>query len=153
WGIGPNHYNFRFRVYRPQVEQRQPDRVHNDYLNALTDWGIIGFVLVASAWVFLVLGVFKTWRRIRGPGDLGGGNSNKLGLLLGASLGLLAILFHSVVDFNMNIPANAIVAISLMAMLSGALRFADDKYWISARLGIRTVVTFILLVGLAYLGW
>jgi O-antigen ligase len=153
WGIGPNHYNFRFRAYRPQVEQRQPDRAHNDYLNTLTDWGIIGFAWVTSAWVFLAAGVVKTWRRIRGPGDLGGGNSNKLALLLGGSLGLLAILFHSFVDFNMNIPANAIVAISLMAMLTGALRFADDKYWIAARLGIRTVVTFVLLAGLVYLGW
>src|SRR6185369_12598004 len=153
WGIGPNHYNFRFRVYRPQLEQRQPDRVHNDYLNTLTDWGIIGFVLVASAWAFLITGVVKTWRRLRGPGDFGGGKSNKLAILLGSSLGLLAILLHSVVDFNMNIPANAIVAITLMALLSGTLRFADDKYWVAARLGIRTVVTLVLLGGLGYLGW
>src|SRR5205085_11160874 len=94
WGIGPNHYNYRFREYRPQTEQRQPDRVHNDYLNTLTDWGIVGTALVIAAWFFLGTGIFKTWRFVRGnSGDLGGGNSNKFATVLGTSLGLLAILF------------------------------------------------------------
>ena len=46
--------------------------------------------------------------------------------MLGASLGLAAILAHSAVDFNMHIPANAILAITLMALLSSHLRFATE---------------------------
>jgi O-antigen ligase len=154
WGIGPNHYNFRFREFRPQTEQYQPDRVHNDYLNTLTDYGIAGFVLVLSAFMLLFWGVRKTWPYVRkNSGDLGSGNSNKFALLVGASLGLLAILFHSTVDFNMHIPSNAILAISLMALLTGTVRFATDNYWVTARISFKLIATLLLVAGLGYLGW
>jgi tetratricopeptide (TPR) repeat protein len=128
--------------------------VHNDYLNTLVDWGAAGVALVASAWVLLGAGVLTTWRFVRGsPNDLEFRKSNKFALVLGASLGLLAILFHSVVDFNMHIPANAVLAVSLMAMLTSCLRFASERYWFTAHAGIKAVATLLLLSGVAYLGW
>lgn len=154
WGIGPDHYNFRYRVYRPQSVQQQPDRAHNDYLNTLTDWGIVGLALVLSAVVFLYVGVFRTWRFVRGTSaDLGGGNSNKFALVLGTSLGLLAILIHSMVDFNMHIPANAVLAITLMALLSSTQRFATEKYWFTVQFGTRVLTTFLVIAGVTCLIW
>jgi len=154
WGIGPDHFNCRFRTYRPETVQGEPDRVHNDYLNALVDWGIVGVALVASAWAFLYAGVFTTWRFVRGtPSDLGSRSSNRFALVLGAALGLLAILIHSIVDFNMHIPANAILAVTLMAALSSCLRFASEKYWITAHLGVKIVATILFLSAVIYLGW
>ena len=73
--------------------------------------------------------------------------------MLGASLGLLAILFHSVVDFNLHIPANAILAVTLMASLSCCTRFATDNYWFTARAPAKIFATIILAAGLGYLGW
>jgi O-antigen ligase len=109
--------------------QLRPGWAHNDYLNALAEWGVVGTGLVAAAWVLLGLGVLKTWPSVRGkPKGLGDEkNSNKFALVLGATLGLAAILVHSVVDFNMHIPANAILAIALMALLTSHLRFATDR--------------------------
>jgi O-antigen ligase len=154
WGIGPNHYDCRFRAYRPQSEQQQPDRVHNDYLNTLTDWGIVGVVLVASSFVLLYVGVARTWRYVRGSSsDLGGGNSNKFALVLGCSLAILAILVHSVVDFNMHIPSNAILAVTLMAMLSSALRFSTEKYWLNIRWPLKIALSIFILAGVCSLGW
>jgi autotransporter-associated beta strand protein len=60
FGAGPAHFDFRFRQYRPDEVQMRGDRVHNDYLNTLTDWGIIGLALVSSAWVLLGRGIIKT---------------------------------------------------------------------------------------------
>jgi tetratricopeptide (TPR) repeat protein len=68
-------------------------------------------------------------------------------------MGLLAILFHSVVDFNMHIPANAILAVTLMALLSSALRFTTDRYWFTAGIATKTAATLLLLAGLGYLSW
>ena len=153
WGIGPNHYNYRFREFRPQVVQRQPDRVHNDYLNTLTDYGVVGAALVLAAWVLLVVGIVKTWGFVRSsPSDLGGRSSNKYALLLGASIGLLAILIHSVVDFNMHVPANAVVVITLMALLTSCLRFATESYWKTVRWWVKVPISLVLLAGLFYLG-
>ena len=154
WGVGPAHYDYRFRTWRPATVQKQPERAHNDYLNTLADWGIVGVALVASAWALLGAGVVKTWKCVSGgSSDLGGRNSNKFALVLGAALGLLAILIHSVVDFNMHIPANAILTITLMALLSGSLRFASEQYWFSARTLSKILATVFLAVGVGYLGW
>jgi O-antigen ligase len=154
WGIGPDHFNYRFRVYRPESEQLQPDRVHNDYLNTLTDWGVAGATLVSAAWALVGIGALRTWRVVEGSSrGLSGKQSNKFALVLGASMGLLAILFHSAVDFNMHIPANAILAVTLMALLSSALRFTTDRYWFTAGIATKTAATLLLLAGLSYLSW
>ena len=153
FGVGPAHFNQVFPEYRPQTIQISADYVHNDYLNTLVDWGTAGAALVAGALVVLGFGVGKTWRHVRSSArDLGSNLSNKFAFVLGASVGLCAILFHSVVDFNMHIPANAIVAVSLMALLSSHLRFATDGHWVKARLGFKLPATLVLLAGGIYLG-
>jgi tetratricopeptide (TPR) repeat protein len=113
--------------------------------------------LVASAWVLLYLGVIRTWRFVRGTvADLGGNQSNKFAFVLAASVGLFAILLHSVVDFNLHIPANAILAVTLMALLSSHLRFTSEKYWVTARVALRSALTLIVAVAVCVLaaqGW
>ena len=64
----------------------------------------------------------------------------------------MAILIHSLLDFNMLIHANAILAVTLMALLSGYLRFATERYWWTARLGTKLLLTITLVAGSAYLG-
>jgi O-antigen ligase len=152
WGIGPGHFDSRFGKYRPQLIQASPDRVHNDYLNTLTDWGVVGALIVLSALIALYVCAIWTWRFVRGsPHTLGEQRSNKLTLVLGISIGLIAILLHSFVDFNMHIPANAIVAITLMALLSCYLRFATDRYWFTTGLATKILLTTVLAAGLVYL--
>jgi len=109
---------------------------------------------VASALVLLGLGVLKTWPSVRGKArGLGEErNSSKFAFVLGASLGLVAILVHSVVDFNMHIPANAILAITLMALLSSHLRFATERYWVSVNKWGKVFASAVVLAGVGYLG-
>ncbi len=154
FGVGPAHFDYAFRRYRPELVQYRPDRIHNDYLNTLADWGIVGAALVTSAWILLGRGLMKTWRVARGArNELGESKGrNRFAFMLGASLGLLAILFHSVVDFNMNIPANAILAITLMALLSSYLRFTTEHFWIRLGVGSKLLASGVLLAGLIYLG-
>jgi O-antigen ligase len=154
WGVGPAHYDYRFRQYRPEAIQLRPTWVHNDILNALTDWGVAGAALVAAAWGLLGLGVLKSWSSLRGAAnDLRGRkNSNKFAFVLGASVGLLAILAHSVCDFNMHIPANAVLAVTLMALLSSHLRFATERYWTRAGLWAKVAASAVLAASVVYLG-
>src|SRR5262249_35361748 len=132
WGVGPGHFDFRFGQHRPIDLQLRPVHTHNDFLNALVDWGVGGAALISAAGILLTIGIFKAWRHVRGaPIDLGvTKNRNKFAFVLGASIGLVAIFVHSAVDFNMYIPANAILAITLMALLSSYLRFATERYWV-----------------------
>lgn len=152
-GAGPGHFDYRFPMYRPPEVQLRPGHAHNDYLNTLADWGVVGATIVASAFVLLYLGVFKTWKYVsRAQGDFGGKSSSRTAFVFGASLGLAAILVHSLTDFNMHIPANAILAVTLMALLSGHFRFATEGYWISPRLPGRILVTTVGVTGLFYSG-
>ena len=154
-GVGPAHFDHRFRAYRPESSfvQARPDRVHNDYLNTLVDWGVIGGVLVAAAWGLFFWGVLRSWKFVqRAQNDLTEKRSNRSAFVLGGALGLVAILAHSMVDFNMHIPANAILVVTLLALVAGHFRFATEQYWRTVRWPLRVTVMTVLLAGIAYLG-
>ncbi len=155
WGVGPGHFDYRFPLYRSVIVQLRPDRAHNEYLNTLADWGVTGTAIVASGFVVLFWGAWKTWRRVRHADNVLGARptSNKSAFVLGAALGLAAMLAHETLDFNMQIPADAILAVSLMALLTGCMRFASDRYWATARLGLRLAATLLLVAAFGYLGW
>ena len=154
FGAGPGHFDYRFRAYRPVEVQLRPDRAHNEYLNTLADWGVVGMGLVTAALGALFVGVLKTWKHVRlAEREFRTNRSNKFAFVVGSSLGLLALLIHSMVDFNMQIPANAILAIGLMALLSSHLRFATEGYWVRANTWIRGLASVALIAGAAYLGW
>ena len=130
FGVGPAHFDHRFRQYRPEAVQNRPERVHNDYLNTLVDWGVVGALIVASAWAILYWGILKSWKFVNFAGDgLKTRQTNKAAWVLGGTLGLFALLLHSFVDFNFHIPANAVLAVTFMAVVSSHLRFATDRYW------------------------
>jgi len=155
WGAGPAHYNYLFREYRPEHVQRQPDRAHNDYLNLLADWGAAGGIIVLAGMAAFAAGLWETRKHVRrAEKDLGGrGTSNRFAFFLGASAGLLALAAHSVFDFNLHIPANAILGVTLLALLTSNLRFATERYWLNARLPVKMLVTVALAGGVMYLGW
>jgi O-antigen ligase len=153
WGIGPGHFNSRFGRYRAEIVQASPDRVHNDYLNTLADWGVAGSALIAGALALLVAGAFRTWLYVRRSENSLDQRSSKLALVLGASIGIIAILAHSLVDFNMHVPANAIVAATLMALLSAYIRFATDRYWFRAKIIMKIPISIILAAALFFLTW
>jgi tetratricopeptide (TPR) repeat protein len=132
--------------------QARPDRAHNDYINTLADWGLAGFLLILAAWALFYWDVFRSWSFVqRAPNDLGAKRSNKSTIVLGGALGLLAILLHSFVDFNMHIPANAIVAVTILALVAGHFRFATDNYWHTVRWPLRVAISLVLLAGIFYL--
>ena len=156
WGVGPAHYDYRFREYRSERLQLQPDRAHNDYLNLLADWGAIGGIIVLAGMAAFAAGLWETRKHVqRAERDLGGrsGTSNRFAFFLGASAGLLALAVHSAADFNLHIPANAILGVTLLALLTSNVRFATERYWLSARLPLKMLATIVLAGGIAYLGW
>jgi O-antigen ligase len=154
WGAGPAHFDYRFRAFRPINVQKRPDRAHNDYVNTLADWGIVGFGLLASIWGTLCFTLYRTWPYVRGAstelGDQKG--STKFSFVLGAGIGLASLMLHSWVDFNWHIPANAIIAVTFMAVLTSFTRFATEGYWFRAGVGLRCLVTLVLVSGLVWLG-
>jgi O-antigen ligase len=130
-GVGPAHFDLRYRPYRPFAAQLQarPEYVHNDYLNVLADYGMAGFALVAIAAGAFWLGVVRIWRYVRRGNDLGSRQSTRAAIVFGGCAGLAAVMLHSIVEFNTHIPALAIVMATLVAIVTAHWRFATERFW------------------------
>lgn len=153
FGVGPAHYDYRFREYRPFSVQARPDRAHNDYLNLLADWGTTGGIIVGAGMLLFAVGLVKTWSAVRpDKEEFGRGMSNRFAFFVGASAALLALSAHSVIDFNLHIPANALIGVSLLALLTGQLRWASGNYQLEAPVPGKIVSVLLLAGGIAYLG-
>jgi O-antigen ligase len=154
-GVGPGHFDLRYRPYRPFLEQLQarPEYVHNDYLNALADYGIIGFTLITAGLGVFWLGVVRIWRYVRRSNDFGSRQSTRAAIVLGACCGLLAVMLHSIVDFNIHIPALAIVVVTLLAVVTAQWRFATERFWIRPRALGRTIGSIACAAMAVWLGF
>lgn len=82
-------------------------RVHNDYLEMLSNQGIIGFLLLASAIALLFLTLLK---------GINLNNRSLTGLQLACITSSLAILIHSLMDFNFQLPVNAVYFYLILAI-------------------------------------
>ena len=152
-GVGPGHFDHRFAEYRPAFIPFQPDRAHNDYLNLLADWGVLGANAVLVVWGLLFAGAARSWKLVqRGRTEAAAQHGTRSALVLGAVVGLLTLLLHAVTDFNFHIPANALVATTLAALLAGLSRYAGEQHWWKGGLVGRWVFTLVLLALLVALG-
>ena len=152
WGVGPGHYDDRFRQYRPETFQQEPDHAHDDYLELLADWGTVGGVVVLGAIGIFIFGLVKSWPHVRREeNDFGTGMSSRYAFFLGAVSGLFALSVHSLIDFNLHVPANALVGVTLLGLVASNLRFATKRYWFRARLPAQLVMSVLLVAFLGYL--
>ena len=86
---------------------------HNDYLEMITDTGLIGALLVAGMAFVFFLPLFRRWRKKHGM----------YGKCIGAGglASCAAIAVHSFTDFNLHTPANALLLTVISAATYAAL--------------------------------
>jgi hypothetical protein len=157
FGVGPAHFDYRFPEYRPVIIQERPNRSHNDYINLCADWGMVGGLLVLGGFGIFLVSWLKTFPHVRpAEADLGSTRSNRFAFFVGASGGLCSLGAHSAADFNLHIPANALVGVTLLALLTAQSRFATAHHWFRAgrpaRLALAGTLT-IALLALSTDGW
>ena len=112
-GVGLGGYEsalYRFKTVAPMYTV---DYAHNDYLQVLVEMGVAGFALG------LVLLLMVLWSAFRGA-FYARDNDHRL-LQIGVLGGLTAIALHSFVDFNMYVPANALVVAWISGIASAHL--------------------------------
>ncbi|MFV8818146.1 O-antigen ligase family protein [Haliea sp. E17] len=118
-GTGAGTYYSTYPSYaRGEVSQNY-DHTHNDFVEFASEWGLVGFALLgaAVAWC-LFCGVQAMFQR-KDP--------LMLGTAFASVMGLLALLVHSLADFNLQIPANAALFVVIMALgvISVSARFRE----------------------------
>ncbi len=114
-GSGLGTYESALLRFKTVAPMNTADYAHNDYLQAAAELGIAA----AAAGLVWVLLIFARAARAALSPDTG---PNRY-LALGLTGALTAILIHSLVDFNLYIPANAMVFAWICGIAaSGALR-------------------------------
>lgn len=129
WGAGPAHFDSEFFIYRPAKLFTRIRYAHNEYLNTLADWGAVGLGLIGVFLGALGYGAWRSWSSVRRFSDLGRKQTDKGSFVLGASFAIVALAIHCFVDFDMHIPADALLAVALMALLAAHQRFVTENYW------------------------
>jgi len=113
-GIGLRNYENVFSVYNQSfVSDKTVVYAHNDYLQLLIETGWVGFVTLIGAFIFFVGKSFRLIRRLDFKDD-----PMCFLFAVGAFSGIISLAFHSFFDFNMQIPANCLYFITLLAILS-----------------------------------
>ena len=107
FGAGPGTFYVAFPKYRPEKVVNFYDYAHNDYAQIASETGVVGLgllgLVVAST---LVVALRAQWVR-RDP--------LMRGMSFACVMGVTALLIHSWVDFNLQIPANAVYFMVLLA--------------------------------------
>jgi tetratricopeptide (TPR) repeat protein len=108
FGTGPATFDFVDPHYASDSLRVRAVFTHNDYLNCLDNYGIVGFALAMFFVYAVTLALFS---RI-GSGTVWPDRV----LVATASAAWCALLVHSLLDFNMHIPANARILFALTGM-------------------------------------
>ena len=99
-GSGFGSFSDIYPAHKSVFRNQFVNYAHNDYLELATDGGIIALSLAAS---FLLILFVKTYRMFRTRRD-----AFAVYLYMGSITGIIALLIHSFVDFNLHVGANGL---------------------------------------------
>ena len=119
-GTGAGTHRIYGRLYRRPQIQADPVHCHCDYLELIAEYGAVGGVCMLLFLVFHIrngLGAFSCILRRRLLPS-GFARSNSFALNMGALCAVAGLATHSIFDFNMHIPGNALMFAFIFGMLA-----------------------------------
>lgn len=96
------------------------DHAHNDYLELLAETGLIGGLCMLGFVGLLLWQGLRNLRRANDPGSQS--------LYSGALVGCIGLLIHSMVDFNLHIPSNALLFLLLAAIATSGVAVKRESF-------------------------
>jgi O-antigen ligase len=112
-GAGPGTFQEVYPSFQPlEIGHWFINRAHNDYLEWVFEGGVLAVAVIAALLALYAL----QWGRVWSSGEW----SRLRFVQAGAGLGMLLILLHELVDYNLHIPANQV----FFAVLAGIF-FSD----------------------------
>lgn len=114
-GTGLDTFGNIFTKYDTWNGSMRVEQVHNDYLQILSDAGILGFICLI-AFIYLL---FKlSLNVINNTSD-----RFRRGVAIGALAGCFGMLFHSFFDFPLRTPSNPFIFLTLVVLATGSISY------------------------------
>lgn len=110
-GTGAGTWQWVHQKYRHPQMQFTADYAHNDILQMTSDYGSIGFGLVAATLILF----YVQAGRLRAQAM----TSEQQCFTVGAVLAVSILLVHSWFDFNLHIPANGLLFCTILGLVAG----------------------------------
>jgi len=144
FGVGPGAWHWFHPQYRIESLTLSPRYAHNDLLQFAAEYGITGVALLLAVLTGFFWQALSLTRRHF--------SEDERAISLGSALAVCALLAHSLVDFNMHIPANALLIATLIGLTAG---ISDSEHFHRKRLprAGRIVLGVLLLVGAGAIAW
>jgi len=102
FGTGLGTFASAYNAYETRGgPEMQLVHAHNDYLECVAELGIVGAAILIGGILCLAVQAYLVWRKRR--------NAEARALALGGIVSLAGIGVHAVTDFNLRIPANAVL--------------------------------------------
>jgi O-antigen ligase len=145
FGAGLGTYETAFLKYQTSGVDHTFSFAHNDYLQLFAELGTVGFLILLAIIVPVAARAFRAARH--------GRDWNARCLGLGCAGSITAIALHSLADFNLYIPANALLLAWICGLSAGLpLRSgrADARLEASSRIPIRKLAMALGCVLIVY---
>ncbi|WP_426370163.1 O-antigen ligase family protein [Pseudocolwellia sp. HL-MZ7] len=116
-GTGPGTYPAIQHKYKPDTlnGNKMWQHVHNDYLELLSNQGIIGILLLGTAISMLIFSLIK---------GIKSNNSSLLGIQTSCLCSVFCVLIHSLMDFNFQLP---VINVYFYIILAVGIRISSIK--------------------------
>jgi O-antigen ligase len=124
FGVGLGAYGTAYTKFDESSGLDRVDQAHNDFLQTVSDAGIVGLVL-GVMFLYLIFSYGRRGVKIE--------NDYRRGLAVGAFAGVLGVLIHSLFDFVLHTTAISLFFLTVLALLVCTLRKYDDDVKNEAR--------------------
>jgi O-antigen ligase len=118
-GTGLGTFDRAFPRYQTRYSTTMFEHAENDYLEVLTDTGLVGFALTIAAGIVFVGTMYRAWKERK--------NSFATCIGAGGLAACTAIAVHSFTDFNLRIPANALLLTTIAALTVSCLTRVHEQ--------------------------
>ncbi len=105
---GGSFYNVFLSYRTPKYSYLYVDHTHNDYVEIAADYGLLGLAILGALVVSTLGVVMQVMARRK--------SELPWGMAFGVAMAIVGLAVHSTVDFNLQIPANAMTIVVILAM-------------------------------------
>lgn len=109
FGTGLGTFRNIYPMYKTIIAQVAIPQAHSDFLQLISEMGFLGLGLVVWFFYLFFKDIFTAW--------LSRHHHFTKGIVLGGLCAVISILLHSFFDFNLQIPANALLFTIIMTLI------------------------------------